>query len=239
MVERLQKILSAAGICSRRTAESYIADGLVTVNGRPAQLGDKADPAIDRIALDGTLINGTFDVQHTLLMLYKPRGVVTTLSDERKRKTVADLIQDCPVRVWPIGRLDMDSEGLLLLTDDGELTNRLIHPKHEVEKEYLVWVSDCNSTAMNALSCPMTLEGQRLQPAKVRMVRRDECFTVLSITIHEGKNHQIRRMCASCGMHVFRLKRIREGRVYLDRRLLPGQWRYLTENEAELLGQGK
>ena len=137
MEDRLQKILSAAGVCSRRRAETYIQQGRVTVNGRPGVLGERADPDRDQIALDGVPVGRRGD--HQVLMLYKPRGVVTTLSDEKGRPTVADLVRDCGERVWPVGRLDMDSEGLLLLTGDGALTHGLLHPRHQVEKEYLVW----------------------------------------------------------------------------------------------------
>lgn len=235
MSERLQKILSSSGVCSRRTAESYILDGRVTINGHIAKLGEKADPEADEIAVDGILLDCSSSVHRTLLMLYKPRGVVTTLSDEKGRRTVADLVRDCPVRVWPIGRLDMDSEGLLLLTDDGAVTNRLLHPRHEIEKEYLVWVSGYRSSSLKSLSRPMILSGQRLRPAKVNLLRQEGPLAMLSITIHEGKNRQIRRMCASCGMEVTRLKRIREGSICLDRALSPGKWRYLTEREAENL----
>ena len=233
MEDRLQKILSAAGICSRRKAEEYITAGRVTVNGQPAALGDRADPEKDIVALDGKEV--IRPGQRTVLMLYKPRGVVTTLSDEKGRKNVADLVKDCPVRVWPVGRLDMDSEGLLLLTDDGELTNPLIHPRHEVEKEYLVWVTGFTKEGADRLALPMTLDGQDLRPAQVKVLRREGERTVLSVTIHEGKNRQVRRMCAFCGMTVRRLKRIREGKLHLDRSLRPGQWRELTQEELGLL----
>jgi 23S rRNA pseudouridine2605 synthase len=233
MEERLQKLLSAAGVCSRRKAEEYITAGRVTVNGRPAALGERADPDRDVIALDGQPI--TAKAQGTVLMLYKPRGVVTTLSDEKGRKTVADLVAGWGARLWPVGRLDMDSEGLLLLTDDGALTNALIHPRHEIEKEYLVWVTGFTTEALAAMRRPMTLDGQRLRPAKVRLVRRDGDQSVLSVIIHEGKNRQIRRMCASCGLEVRRLKRIREGELTLDRTLTPGQWRPLDPEERERL----
>ena len=194
MEDRLQKILSAAGVCSRRRAETYIQQGRVTVNGRPGVLGERADPDRDQIALDGVPVGRRGD--HQVLMLYKPRGVVTTLSDEKGRPTVADLVRDCGERVWPVGRLDLDSEGLLL---------------------------------------PMTLNGQRLRPARVRLVRPGPGSALLSVVIHEGKNRQIRRMCAHCGLTVKRLKRIREGRLLLDRDLRPGQWRPLTQAEVKVL----
>ena len=233
MEERLQKLLSAAGICSRRRAEDYIAAGRVTVNGRTARLGDRADPDRDEIALDGVPVIQTSSAQ--VLMLYKPRGVVTTLSDEKGRRTVADLLSDYPGRVWPVGRLDMDSEGLLLLTDDGALTHALIHPSHEIEKEYHVWVSGYRDGAEDRLSLPMSLDGQSIRPARVRVLKRTENKAVLSVTIHEGKNRQIRRMCARCGLTVTRLKRVREGGLLLDEALRPGQWRRLTGAEAALL----
>lgn len=168
-------------------------------------------------------------------MLYKPRGVVTTLSDERGRPTVADLVGAAAGRVWPVGRLDMDSEGLLLLTNDGALTHALLHPRHAVEKEYLVWVTGYRPGAEQALARPMTLDGQPLCPAKVRLLGQGEGKARLSVVIHEGKNRQIRRMCAQCGLAVVRLKRIREGGLALDRTLRPGQWRPLTETEQRQL----
>ncbi len=233
MEDRLQKILSAAGVCSRRKAEEYITAGRVTVNGAVAALGDRADPDRDTIALDGRPVSRS--AGRTVLMLYKPRGVVTTLSDEKGRKNVAQLVADCPARVWPVGRLDMDSEGLLLLTDDGDLTNTLTHPRHEVEKEYQVWVTGCTPGGLEKLAQPMTLDGQPLRPAGVKELRREGERTVLSVVIHEGKNRQVRRMCAACGMTVRRLKRVREGRLPLDRSLRPGQWRPLTEAELDKL----
>ena len=234
MEERLQKLISSCGLASRRTAEEWITAGRVTVNGLTAQLGDRADLDCDDVLVDGKPLRVTKE-QRTYLMLNKPRGHVTTLSDEKGRKTVADLVKDCPARVWPVGRLDMDSEGLLLLTDDGELTNRLIHPRHEVEKEYLVWVTGFTPEGLEALALPMTLDGQALRPAKVKCIRREGERTLLSVVIHEGKNRQVRRMCAACGMIVRRLKRIREGKLMLDRTLRPGQWRPLTEEEKGLL----
>ena len=168
-------------------------------------------------------------------MLYKPRGVVTTLADEKGRRTVADLVKDCGARVWPVGRLDLDSEGLLLLTDDGALTNALLHPSQEVEKEYLVWVKGYRTGAEKGLERPMTLDGQALRPARVRLLAQTGERARLSVTIHEGKNRQVRRMCAHCGLTVTRLKRVREGKLPLDPALAPGQWRPLTAAETALL----
>ena len=228
MEERIQKILSAAGLASRRRAEEYLTAGRVTVNGRTAALGEKADPQRDDIRLDGKPVRPAG--AHTYLMLYKPRGYVTTLSDEEGRPTVAQLVADCGVRVWPVGRLDLDSEGLLLLTNDGALTHRLIHPSHEVEKQYLVLVSGDMEAALPVLNGPMELDGVALAPAQVDRLGPN----LLSFRIHEGKNRQIRRMCQQVGLTVKALRRVREGQVQLGGLKL-GKWRYLTEEEVAVL----
>lgn len=227
--ERLQKLISACGLASRRKAEEWITAGRVSVNGEKAHLGDRADLDRDEITVDGRPLRPAQG--QVYLMLHKPRGYVTTLSDEKGRKTVAQLVSGCGRRVWPVGRLDLDSEGLLILTDDGELTQRLLHPSHEVEKEYLVWVTGNVEKALPILSSPMELDGDRLAPAKVRRGRDSGGVHQLSITIHQGKNRQVRRMCAQAGLSVLRLKRIREGALLLDRNLKPGQWRNLTQQE--------
>lgn len=229
MEERIQKLISACGLTSRRAAEGWIAAGRVTVNGEKAHLGDRADLDRDAILVDGRPLKPGGG--RTYLMLNKPRGYVTTLSDEKGRKTVAQLVEGCGVRVWPVGRLDMDSEGLLLLTDDGELTHRLLHPGHEVEKEYLVWVAGNVNKALPILSAPMTLDGEPLAPARVRRGRDSGGVHQLSVTVHQGKNRQVRRMCAQAGLEVLRLKRIREGALFLDRTLKAGHWRALTGEE--------
>lgn len=228
MEERLQKILSAAGICSRRQAEEYLAAGRVTVNGQAASLGQKADLTRDSVSVDGKTV--TAPAAATYLMLHKPRGYITTLSDEKGRPTVAQLVADCPARVWPVGRLDWDSEGLLLMTNDGELTHRLTHPSHQVEKEYIVTVTGDVGAALPILTGPMTLDGVPLAPAQVRVLGPQR----LSVVIHQGKNRQVRRMCASAGLEVTRLKRIREGALTLGR-LPQGQWRALTAQEVSAL----
>ena len=233
MEERLQKLISACGLTSRRTAEEWISAGRVSVNGETAKLGDKADLERDQVLVDGRPLRP--GERRTYLMLNKPRGCVTTLSDEKNRRTVADLVSGCGARVWPVGRLDLDSEGLLLLTDDGELTQRLLHPSHQVEKEYLVWVTGDAAQALPILSGPMELDGERLAPAQVRRGRDSGEVSQLSITIHQGKNRQVRRMCAQAGLKVLRLKRIREGALCLDRSLKPGQWRPLTPQELRML----
>lgn len=229
MEERLQKLISACGLASRRAAEEWIAAGRVTVNGEKAHLGDRADLDRDAVLVDGRpLAPGG---GRTYLMLNKPRGYVTTLSDEKGRKTVADLVAGSGARVWPVGRLDMDSEGLLLFTDDGALTQRLLHPSHQVEKEYLVWVAGNVQKALPILSAPMELDGEPLAPARVRRGRDSGGVHQLSIVVCQGKNRQVRRMCAQAGLEVLRLKRIREGGLCLDQSLRPGRWRPLTSQE--------
>lgn len=228
MEERLQKLLSAAGICSRRRAEEYILAGRVTVNGRPAALGDKADPGWDRIEVDGVPLPAPNP--HTYIMLHKPRGYVTTLSDEKGRRTAAQLVADCPARVWPVGRLDMDSEGLLLLTDDGALTQRLTHPSHGVEKEYHVRVTGDVARALPILSAPVEDGGEVLTADRVERTGKN----TLTVVIHQGKNRQVRRMCAAAGLRVDRLIRVREGSLTLGD-LRPGRWRPLTAEERESL----
>lgn len=235
MEERIQKLLSVCGIGSRRAMEEWINAGRVTVNGRTATLGEKADLELDEIRVDGKLVRAESD--RVYIMLYKPRGYVTTLSDELERKTVAELVKGCQRRVWPVGRLDQDSEGLLLMTDDGALTQRLIHPSHQIEKEYLVWVLGDVDRGLGVLRAPMTLDGDRLAPAKVTRRRTEGEVCQLSVVIHQGKNRQVRRMCAKAGLEVVRLKRIREGAVLLDRALKPGSWRYLTQDEINSLNR--
>lgn len=228
MEERLQKLISAAGLCSRRTAEAWLAAGRVTVNGVPAAVGDKADPELDIVAVDGAEI--ARPTAHTYIMLHKPRGYVTTMSDEKGRPTVAELVADCPSRVWPVGRLDMDSEGLLILTDDGDLTHRLTHPSHEIRKEYHVCVTGDVAKAIPALSVPMMVDGECMV---ADLVRQTGAHT-LTIVIHQGKNRQIRRMCAAAGLTVTRLLRVREGQLALGN-LKPGCWRKLSRDEITAL----
>lgn len=232
MKERLQKILSARGVASRRKAEEWILAGRLQVNGSIAQLGDSADPDLDEILLDGRPLPSMED--HVYIMLNKPRGYVTTLSDEKGRQNVAQLVSDCGVRVYPIGRLDMDSEGLLLLTNDGEFANRLMHPKHEVKKTYEVSVRGYHAAAPALLRRPIELDGYPIREPEVKLVRSEGDRAKLLVTIHEGRNRQVRRMCEAAGMTVTRLRRIQEGSLHLGNLPL-GKWRNLTEIEiAEL-----
>ena len=232
MEERLQKLLSAAGVCSRRAAETYLTAGRVTVNGEPARLGQRADPDRDEILVDGRPLAPR--AKPVYILLNKPRGYVTTLSDERGRKTVAELVADCGARVYPVGRLDLDSEGLLLLTNDGDWAQHLLHPSHEVEKTYHVSVFGPVAGAAARLAAMTDLEGDPIRPARVEVLRQTARTAVLAVIIHEGKNRQIRRMCAQCGLTVKRLRRVQEGPLKLGN-LPSGKWRDLSENEVEAL----
>ena len=232
MEERLQKLLSAAGVCSRRAAEDYITAGRVSVNGVPAVLGQRADLERDEVTVDGKPLRRRDP--WVCLMLNKPRGVVTTLSDEKGRRTVAELTADCGVRVYPVGRLDLDSEGLLLMTNDGALMQRLLHPSGQVDKTYHVSVYGPVEGAAERLSRIRDLDGEAIRPAQVEMLRQSGRTALLSVTIHEGKNRQIRRMCAACGLTVKRLRRVREHTLELGDLPL-GKWRYLTEAEIAAL----
>ena len=234
-MERLQKILSAKGVCSRRAAEDLIKAGRVTCNGVVCALGDCADPDVDEILVDGkALPTGPSPVY---IMLHKPKGYVTTLSDERGRKNVAELVTDCKTRIYPIGRLDMDSEGLLLMTNDGEFANKLMHPKHEVNKVYRVFVDGYSPDALERVKQPIMLDGYRIKRPDVQVLETKNDQAVLVVTIHEGRNRQVRRMCAYAGVKVRRLVRIREGAVCLGD-LPAGKWRYLTEQEIKVLQGG-
>ena len=234
MAERIQKILSARGLASRRTAEAWIQEGRVTVNGTPARLGDTADPEQDRILVDGKPIPQ--EQSPVYILLNKPRGYVTTLSDEQGRTNAAQLVADCGVRVYPVGRLDMDSEGLLLFTNDGAFANALTHPKREVKKTYDVWVTGYVPGAEVRLSRPIELDGYRIRRPQVKLVKAEGNRARFQVTIHEGRNRQIRRMCQAAGMEVTRLRRIREGSLSLGR-LPVGAWRRLTEEEVRRLKQ--
>lgn len=233
MTERIQKIIASRGVTSRRKAEEMIAAGRVTCNGRVCLLGESADPDTDTILLDGKpLPSGG---EHTYIMLHKPRGYVTTLSDEKGRPYVSQLVRDCGVRVYPIGRLDMDSEGLLLMTNDGDFANRLMHPKHEINKTYRVIASGYTPKALERLSRPVTLDGYTIAKPTVRLICDNaDGSAELEVVIHEGRNRQIRRMCDIAGMSVIRLIRIAEGSLQLGDLPL-GKWRKLTAQEMEAL----
>ena len=231
MLQRLQKCIAQSGLCSRRAAEAMIEAGRVTVNGEVAALGASADPETDEIRIDGAPLPKA--EAHIYLMLHKPRGYVTTLSDEQGRRTVAELVAEAPARVYPVGRLDLDSEGLLLLTNDGEAAHALMHPSHTVDKVYRVTVSGAAlEDAAEVIRRITDLDGERVRPAEVRVLGAGK----LTVTIHEGKNRQVRRLCAKAGLTVHRLVRVSEGKLRLGE-LKRGTWRYLTADEIAYIKQ--
>ena len=232
MTERIQKILSARGICSRRQAEELIKAGRVSCNGTVCCLGQTADPDMDDIRIDGNPLPQMGEKVY--ILLHKPRGYVTTLSDEKGRKNVSELVKDCGVRVYPVGRLDMDSEGLLLLTNDGDFANKLMHPSHQVDKVYRVTVANYSAEGVERLKKPVTLDGYQIQPPGVTVLAQqgEGGKAQLLVTIHEGRNRQVRRMCEMAGMPVQRLIRVQEGSLKLGT-LPKGKWRYLTKDEVQ------
>jgi 23S rRNA pseudouridine2605 synthase len=229
--ERVQKILAARGVASRRRAEELIRQGRVLVNGNTCVIGDTADGEKDDILVDGIPLSPP--EEKVYIMLNKPRGYVTTMSDEKGRKTVAELVS-CGKRVYPVGRLDMDSEGLLLMTNDGTLANKLLHPAHQVDKTYEVWVKNYAPPKLKLMGRPMDIDGYRIRPAKVLLLSQGDDWAKLSVTIHEGRNRQIRKMAEASGMLVSRLRRIQEGPLSLGE-LPKGNWRFLTKNEIAQL----
>jgi 23S rRNA pseudouridine2605 synthase len=235
VVERLQKILSAAGIASRRSAETLIQEGRVTVNGETVKtLGSKADPAVDDIRLDGRRVRTA--ERRRYILLFKPRGYITSRADPQRRPTVIDLLARGGVRdyLYPVGRLDYDSEGLLLLTNDGELASRLTHPRHGVAREYHVRVRGLpDRRALERLAKGVVVDGRRTEPADVRLHRQaeDGADATLAVVIHEGRNRQVRKMCEAVGHPVIRLRRVRIGPI-TDDRIRPGEFRDLDEREV-------
>ena len=233
---RVQKVLADQGICSRREAERLIAAGKVKVNGHPVTLGDKMDPDYDKVMIDGQTQRIVRKRQYTYIMLHKPRGYLTTRSDDRGRKTVMDLVSDVPAMLRPVGRLDKDSEGLLLLSDDGAFINLLTHPSGGVGKLYRVTVNPrATEEQIIAMSSGIVLDdGVKTQPCVIHVVTDEPGRTVLEITLHEGRNRQIRRMCSAVGLQVVRLKRTAQGPVKLGM-LQPGEYRELKKSEVSAL----
>lgn len=230
---RLQKYLSAAGLCSRREAEKWIEVGRVTLNGVVAKIGESVQEG-DVVQVDGKQVS--LLTEHTYILLHKPRGYVTTLSDERGRPTVAQLVADAGVRLYPVGRLDYNSEGLLLMTDDGAVANALMHPSHQVPKTYLVKLrgQDFTQKAEELRQPLQDTDGTVFQGAEVKILRTSADTAVFSMTIYEGKNREIRRMCALCQLEVLRLRRVRQGMIELGD-LPVGKWRMLTQAERDYL----
>lgn len=236
MQERLQKFISDSGVMSRRAAEREITAGRVTVNGVPAVIGQKVDPAKDHVAINGKPVQPRrAAVGYTYIMLNKPAGYVTTMSDDKGRRCVAELVEDVGCRVYPVGRLDYDSEGLLLLTDDGELTNRLTHPSHGIAKIYHVKIrGEITPGELAALRAPMTIDGYEIKPVSTEIVKRAEGFTTLRMELSEGRNRQIRKMCEQCELEVLKLRRIAVGELTLGD-IRPGKWRHLTRSQVKYL----
>lgn len=230
---RLQKLLADCGIASRRKAEVLIADGLVKVNGVAAKIGDKVDPKKDKVMVNGKPL--VTKVRNVYVMLHKPRGFITTMSDEMDRRCVAQLVSDIPERIYPVGRLDRDSEGLLLLTNDGEFANALTHPSMHVPKTYRVTVRpSITDDQLTQITMGIVIEGQKTAPATVRVISQEPGRVVLEIVLYEGRNRQIRKMCEALGLEVARLKRIAVGPIKLGM-LQQGDYRRLTREEVKKL----
>ena len=232
---RLQKFFTDCGVLSRRAAEAEIRAGRVTVNGATAEIGQKIDPVRDTVAYRGRVITYSPTAPRHYILLNKPRGYVTTLSDEKGRPTAASLVASVGVRLYPVGRLDMDSDGLLLFTDDGALTERLTHPRHEIAKLYRVTVAGTVTPAqLERLGSPFLLDGYRTLPARVRLIGKEGSDSLLSIELHEGRNRQIRKMCKETGLRVLRLSRVAIGKITLGDLPL-GRYRALTPEEIAYL----
>jgi len=231
---RLQKYLSDCGVMSRRAAEAEIAAGRVSVNGHPAEIGMQVDPAADLVTYRGKKVVFS-KKEHVYIMMNKPRGYLCSTEDDRGRKCVTDLLDGVNARVYPVGRLDLISEGLLLLTDDGELKNRLTHPSYSLPKVYRVKVGgEVSESQLVTLGSPLVIDGYQIRPVEVSMGESDESGTVLKMTLKEGRNRQIRKMCEQAGLTVKRLSRVSIGNLKLDG-LPVGKWRYLDEREVEYL----
>ena len=235
-IVRLQKYFTDCGVMSRRAAEEQIKLGKVKVNGNIATLGDRIDPDVDRVEYNGQVLQKK-ESGRVCIMLNKPTGYVTTLSDEKGRRNVTELVSDAKTRLYPIGRLDMNSDGLLLLTNDGDLANRLTHPKHDIPKIYRVTVSgQVSENAMRTLRSPLTIDGYKIRPVDVKAIKYDisRQRTMLEMELYEGRNRQIRKMCAMADLKVVRLTRIAYGSLALGH-LPMGKWRYLTDAEIGYL----
>lgn len=228
---RIQKVLSDNGIMSRRKAEEAVAKGRVTVNGHPATLGNPINPARDVITIDGARIILQKKKENYYIMLHKPRGFVTTTADEMGRRCVTDLVSDAPGKVYPVGRLDRNSEGLLLLTNDGAFANTIMHPSNHISKTYRVTARpDITDEQAAKMSAGIMLDGKLTLPATVLVLEKGEGRVVLQVTIQEGRNRQVRRMCEAVGLEVARLKRTSIGPLKLGM-LPPGEWRELKPSE--------
>ena len=230
---RLQKYISDCGFMSRRAAEKEIEAGFFTVNGEKAVIGQKVVPGADIIKYKGRIVKGSG--KKLYVMLYKPRGYVTTMNDEEGRHCIPELLTDIPERVYPCGRLDMDSEGLLILTNDGEVANKLMHPKNHVEKIYHVKIkTEIEPDKLAALNGPMVIDDYKIKPVKVTILERKEGYTILKFVLSEGRNRQIRKMCEQLELSVVRLKRVTVGELTIGM-LTPGKWKYMNFKEINYL----
>ncbi len=233
---RLQKMLADCGVASRRKAEEMISAGDVKVNGITAKIGDKVDPKKDKVSVRGNLLDT--EVKSIYIMLHKPRGFITTMSDEMDRKCVAELIKDIPERIYPVGRLDRESEGLLLMTNDGDFANAMTHPSLHIPKTYRVTIRpSITEEQLTQISVGMMIDDRKTAPARVKVISQEPDRVVLEIVLYEGRNRQIRKMCEQLGLEVARLKRIAVGQLKLSM-LQPGKWRMLTAEEVKKLMAG-
>lgn len=231
---RLQKYFTDCGVLSRRAAEDEIKAGKVRVNGVTAQLGDKIDPETDVVEYKGKRIEAKKDSDFVYILLNKPTGIVTSAKDEKGRVCVTDIVK-CGKRVYPVGRLDLNSQGLILMTNDGELTNKLTHPRHEIPKIYEVdVVGKVTTEQLHTLNSSMTVDGYILLPVKTEFIAKNEKYTTLRMTLFEGRNRQIRKMCEQVGLRVAKLTRVAIGSITLGN-LECGKWRYLTKEEIKSL----
>ena len=234
---RISKYFTDCGIMSRRAADAAVERGEVKVNGVHAVLGQKVTPGVDVMTWRGKKIVPPSTPAKITIMLNKPRGYLTTLSDDKGRHTVAELVRDAGVRLYPVGRLDMDSDGLLILTNDGDLANKLAHPSHNVNKVYLAYVDGhVTSEQMEGMTHPIEIDGKMTSPAQVRKAAYNQFETALEVTIHDGRNRQVRRLCEREGLHVRKLTRVAEGSLLLGE-LEEGKWRKLSAKELHMLMQ--
>ncbi|MBE6652097.1 MAG: rRNA pseudouridine synthase [Ruminococcaceae bacterium] len=234
---RISKYFTDCGVMSRRAADAAVENGEVKINGEIAVLGQKVTPGVDVITWRGKKIVPPSTPAKITIMLNKPRGYLTTLSDDKGRHTVAELVRDAGVRLYPVGRLDMDSDGLLILTNDGDLANKLAHPSHNVNKVYLAYVDGhITSEQMEGMTHPIEIDGKMTSPAQVRKAAYNQFETALEVTIHDGRNRQVRRLCEREGLHVRKLTRVAEGPLLLGE-LEEGKWRKLSAKELHMLMQ--
>lgn len=232
---RLQKFVAECGLMSRRAAEKEILAGNITVNGEAVEVGRVIDPARDKVRYKGRPVTKKRNSHKLYLMLNKPRGYVTTMSDDKDRKCVASLVKDVGERVYPVGRLDYESEGMLILTNDGELANKLMHPKHHIPKTYNVRIEgNVTKEQLKTLNSEMEIDGYKIMPVETKVLRAKNGYTMLEMILKEGRNRQIRKMCEQVGLEITILRRVAVGDIEMTD-LRAGKWRWLTKEEIEYL----